>query len=62
MKSGARTAIALFGGTAVLALAVGCAGGGGNSAGSTTPSPSSSVSSTPPPSPTKGGCIGGLNC
>jgi hypothetical protein len=62
MKSRARTAIMLFGGAAVLALAVGCAGSGGNSADPTTPSPSPSVASTPSPSPTKGGCIGGLNC
>ena len=62
MKTGARTAIALFGGAAVLALAVGCGGGGGKSASSTTPTTTpTSSSSVPSPSPTKGGCIGGLN-
>jgi hypothetical protein len=41
MKSGARTAIALFGGAAVLVLAVGC-GGGSKSPGSTTTTTTSS--------------------
>jgi hypothetical protein len=66
MKSGARTAIGLFGGAVVLVLAVACGGGGGKPASdpttTDTTNPASSVSSTPPPSPTKGGCIGGLNC
>jgi hypothetical protein len=62
MKSGARTAIGLFGGAVVLVLAVACGNGGKPASDPTTTNPVSSVSSTPAPSPTKGGCIGGLNC
>lgn len=54
MKPGARTAIALFGGAAVLVLAVGC-GGGKSPSTTTTTTPSSSVTPVSPPSATPGG-------
>lgn len=70
MKSRAKTAIALFGGTAILVLAVGC-GGGTKSIGSTTTTTTTPSSSVTPPPPTTdhevppsapGGCIPHLNC
>ncbi len=62
MKSEARTAIALFGGAAILVFAVGCGGGVSKSVNNTTtttaPSPSNGheVPSAP------GGCIPHANC
>ncbi len=70
MRSGARTAVAVFGGSAMLVLAVGCGGGGNKGPSSTTTpttttTPSSSVVPAPstepgaPGGPTGGGGPGG---
>ena len=57
MRSEARTVVALFGGAAMLVLAVGCGGGTKGPSSSTTPmtTPSSSVAPAPSTAPGTGG-------
>lgn len=69
MKSEARTAIALFGGAAILVFAVGCGGGVSKSVNNTTtPTPNTTTTTAPSPSngsevpSAPGGCIPHLNC
>ncbi len=70
MKPQARTAITLFGGAAILVLAVGCGVGTKSISSTTTTTTTTSTSVTPPPPTTDhevppsapSGCVPHLNC